>query len=186
MSNYNNSEPSYVHKDSDRVIVFIAVLTGVGMFMYLFKGIYEKGFENIFASASLFEIGLVWSVLIGFFLMIFSGASSLFPIYINSNGGYYRTIFLRKKNLRWEDVDVISILKGKDYGKVKYNAVVCGRDSIDLVWGVSTFEGDDYHDIYKVIDYYVQKYNIKVTLENTLDGGVYKLSGMPEKLDFSK
>ena len=86
---------------------------------------------------------------------------------INSNGGYYRTIFLRKKNLRWEDVDVISILKGKDYGKVKYNAVVCGRDSIDLVWGVSTFEGDDYHDLYKVIDYYVQKYNIKVTLENT-------------------
>ncbi|MDK2185417.1 hypothetical protein OW701_08015 [Acinetobacter baumannii] len=184
MDDLDYSAPSYVHKDSDRVSVFIASVIGfLGLFFVLRK-IYLTGFSDIMIDFN-FETIVLLVVLVGWFFMMLSGLSSVFPIYIDNHGGHYRTLFLRKRNLKWEDVNNIAILKGKKGNKFKYNTIVCSRDPSKLVWSISVSEDDSYEELYKVIDYYVHKYEIEVTLESTLDGSVQRLDGMPKKLDFS-
>lgn len=83
-----------------------------------------------------------------------------------------------------EDVNNIAILKGTKGNRLKYNTIVCSRGLSKLVWSISILEDDNYEGLYKVIDYYVHKYGIEVTLESTLHGSVQRLDGMPKKLDF--
>lgn len=183
MNNLNHATPSYIHKDSDRAGVFIASVIGLGGLVYILQGMYESGTDKVF-SGTIVELLVGFSALIGWFFMMLSGVSSIFPIYIDERGGHYRTLFFKKKNLKWEDVNNIAILKGKKGNRFKYNTIVCSRDPSKLVWSISVSEDDSYEELYKVIDYYVHKYVIKVTLESTLDGSVKILDGMPKRLDF--
>lgn len=184
MNNLNHSTPSYIHKDSDRAGVFVASVIGLCGLAYILEGMYESGIDNVF-SGTILELLVGFSALIGWFFMMLSGLSSIFPIYIDAFGGHYRTLFLIKKNLKWEDVNNIAILKGKKGGRFSYNTIVCSRNPSKLVWSISVSKDDSYQELYKVIDYYVHEYGIEVTLESTLDGSVQVLDGMPKKLDFS-
>ncbi|WP_445407339.1 hypothetical protein [Acinetobacter seifertii] len=184
MDDLDYSAPSYVHKDSDRISVLIASVIGFCGLAYILEGMYKSGIDKVL-SGTILELLVGFFVLIGWFFMMLSGLSSIFPIYIDGSGGHYRTLFLRKRNLKWEDVNNVAILKGKKGNKFKYNTIVCSRDPSKLVWSISVSEDDSYEELYKVIDYYVHKYEIEVTLESTLDGSVQRLDGMPKKLDFS-
>lgn len=63
--------------------------------------------------------------------------------------------------------------------------MVCSLRPSSLVWGVETYKDDSYEELYQVVDYYVQKYGIKVTLQDRLNNSIRVLDGMPKKLDFS-
>lgn len=54
-----------------------------------------------------------------------------------------------------------------------------------LVWGVLTYKGDNYQELYQVVNYYVQKYKIKVILQDRLNNSIRVLDSMPKNLDFS-
>ncbi|MDR2249433.1 hypothetical protein [Acinetobacter sp.] len=98
MDDLDYSAPSYIHKDSDRVGVFLASVIGfVGLFFVLRK-IYLTGFSDIIIDFNYETIVLV-GVLVGWFFMMLSGLSSVFPIYIDESGGHYRTLFFKKKTL---------------------------------------------------------------------------------------
>ncbi|MCA4282297.1 hypothetical protein [Acinetobacter baumannii] len=108
MNNLDYSVPSYIYKDSDRIGVFLASVIGfVGLFFVLRK-IYLTGFSDIMIDFN-FETIVLLVVLVGWFFMMLSGLSSVFPIYIDNHGGHYRTLFLRKRNLKWEEVKNIAI-----------------------------------------------------------------------------
>ena len=184
MDDLSYSEPSYIHKDSDRISVLIASVIGFCGLAYILQGMYESGIDKVF-SGTIFELLVGFSALIGWFFMMLSGLSSIFPIYIDGSGGHYRTLFLRKKNLEWSQVREIIIAKQKSNRKLQYHMMVCSLRPSSLVWGVETYKGDSYEELYEVVDYYVQKYGIKVTLQDRLNNSIRVLDGMPKKLDFS-
>ncbi|PJG65222.1 hypothetical protein CVD09_17460, partial [Acinetobacter seifertii] len=103
MDDLDYSAPSYVHKDSDRVSVLIASVIGFCGLAYILEGMYKSGINNVF-SGTILELLVGFFGLIGWFFMMLSGVSSIFPIYIDGSGGHYRTLFLRKKNLEWSQV----------------------------------------------------------------------------------
>ncbi|MBO8208667.1 hypothetical protein [Acinetobacter nosocomialis] len=184
MDDLDYSAPSYVHKDSDRVSVFIGSVIGwVGLFFVL-KKIYQTDFSDLIVNFN-FETIVLLMVLVGWFFMLLSGLSSVFPIYIDNHGGHYRTLFLRRKNLEWNEVKEIIIVKQKNNWKLQYHMMVSHIKPGSLVWGVATYKGDNYEELYQVVNYYVQKYKIKVILQDRLNNSIRILEGMPKKLDFS-
>ncbi|WP_228256935.1 hypothetical protein [Acinetobacter baumannii] len=131
MNNLDYSVPSYIYKDSDRIGVFLASVIGfVGLFFVLRK-IYLTGFSDIMIDFN-FETIVLLVVLVGWFFMMLSGLSSVFPIYIDNHGGHYRTLFLRKRNLKWEDVNNIAILKGKKGNRPLAKVVIASSSDLPV------------------------------------------------------
>lgn len=98
MDNLKQLEPSYIYKSSGWLIILIASVIGcVGLFFVL-KKIYQTDFTDLIVNFN-FETIVLLVVLVGWFFMLLSGLSSVFPVYIDSHGGHYRTLFLRRKIL---------------------------------------------------------------------------------------
>lgn len=115
MNNLNHSTPSYIHKDSDRAGVFVASVIGLCGLAYILEGMYKSGINNVF-SGTILELLVGFSGLIGWFFMMLSGVSSIFPIYIDGSGGHYRTLFLRKKILNGVRFERLSLQSRKVIG----------------------------------------------------------------------
>jgi len=184
MDNLKQLEPSYIYKSSGWLITLIASVIGcVGLFFVL-KKIYQTDFTDLIVNFN-FETIVLLVVLVGWFFMLLSGLSSVFPVYIDSHGGHYRTLFLRRKNLEWNEVKEIIIVKQKNNWKLQYHMMVSHVKPGSLVWGVATYKGDNYQELYQVVNYYVQKYKIKVKLQDRLNNSIRVLDSMPKNLDFS-
>ncbi|MCL9677377.1 hypothetical protein L2096_14250 [Acinetobacter sp. ACZLY 512] len=173
-------EPVYVYKDGKRYGYLMASIPLVIFWVFFIQSLFKDGVGGFF------QVLILSILFFTNFLVISNGLASLFPVYINQKGILYRSIFFIRKKLKWTDVCKVRILIGKVGSDNGYSIVfVSDKNKTKNYWGFHVPKDSNYDDFFKIINFYLKKYRIKVTLESEFDGSIKELMEIPKKLDFS-